>query len=185
MSIVVPFLGGAHPRSRGEHGRGLRLGSRPRGSSPLTRGARRGERVGGQSAGLIPAHAGSTSSRSNSRSAIRAHPRSRGEHGDVEFFVVSVWGSSPLTRGAHRRNLPYPRGMGLIPAHAGSTGRLRHPPSQRRAHPRSRGEHLTVLNNRIRDEGSSPLTRGALRPGVRDVYRGGLIPAHAGSTTTS
>ena len=92
----------------------------------------------------------------------QAHPCSRGEH-------------SPPATGASRR----PR---LIPAHAGST--VPRDPYCRRsgAHPRSRGEHLSIKCVGLRSGGSSPLTRGAQAVGaqVGDAHR--LIPAHAGST---
>ena len=70
----------------------------------------------------------------------------------------------------------------LIPAHAGSTKLPMNSRNTRRAHPRSRGEHIRCGGTKNLTEGSSPLTRGArtiLSP------RGmvcGLIPAHAGST---
>ena len=52
--------------------------------------------------------------------------------------------------------------MGLIPAHAGSTGDCPPGPHVQWAHPRSRGEH------------------GLMCMGICDGE--GLIPAHAGST---
>ena len=71
------------------------------GSSPLTRGAPDIVAVMPVWEGLFPAHAGSTRGRSSRRCAQPAHPRSRGEHGDVGGAVVE--------------------GEWLIPAHAGST----------------------------------------------------------------
>ena len=111
----------AHPRSRGEH-YGLGYADYAlHGSSPLTRGALsvagRAERL----QGLIPAHAGSTCIATPGKSARRAHPRSRGEHGDVVVGAVPHEGSSPLTRGALGRFGWCGRHAGLIPAHAGST----------------------------------------------------------------
>ena len=50
------------------------------GSSPLTRGAPGEEVEAVLRGGLIPAHAGSTSIRSQSYGTSAAHPRSRGEH---------------------------------------------------------------------------------------------------------
>ena len=72
------------------------------GSSPLTRGKR--ERRTGQRypPGLIPAHAGKTSTTAPSPSKRTAHPRSRGEN-----VVDAVAGTVC---------------EGLIPAHAGKTG---------------------------------------------------------------
>ncbi|KXB52627.1 hypothetical protein HMPREF0307_02207 [Corynebacterium sp. DNF00584] len=50
-------------------------------------------------------------------------------------------GSSPLTRGARRSSRATVRGMGLIPAHAGSTVIASRGTFLATAHPRSRGEH--------------------------------------------
>nr|EEI14208.1 hypothetical protein HMPREF0276_1787 [Corynebacterium accolens ATCC 49725] len=74
---------------------------------------------------------------------------------------------------------------GLIPAHAGSTIAVANRPQIRRAHPRSRGEHLVPISLNDSTPGSSPLTRGA--PMIRRGRSGGrrLIPAHAGSTPAS
>ena len=73
------------------------------------------------SLGLIPAHAGKTEARRSARILVRAHPRSRGENARRRVELLSVMGSSPLTRGklglaAHAQVPP-----GLIPAHAGKT----------------------------------------------------------------
>ena len=70
----------------------------------------------------------------------------------------------------------------LIPAHAGSTWRLRWSSRVTRAHPRSRGEHTTNSNVSGDKGGSSPLTRRALLHSPELEVTPGLIPAHAGST---
>ena len=137
----TPHAQTAHPRSRGEHARRSAIFTSPHGSSPLTRGAPGRCRRGRRRCGLIPAHAGSTTTRATSCAQTGAHPRSRGEHSSASAFQSTVRGSSPLTRGAHcfpPRHLARPR---LIPAHAGSTGWTTTPKSPRGAHPRSRGEH--------------------------------------------
>ena len=117
----------AHPRSRGENPSRRSTTSPPMGSSPLTRGKPDG--LDGASAirglipahagktkptpesksrpGLIPAHAGKTPSRPSRTSPTRAHPRSRGENWVVGADDRGQHGSSPLTRGKHRR---YQRG---------------------------------------------------------------------------
>ena len=51
-----------------------------------------------------------------------------------------------------------------------------------KAHPRSRGEHMERDVRRRIQQGSSPLTRGALLPSMAETRIVGLIPAHAGST---
>ena len=70
-------------------------------------------------------------------------------------------GSSPLTRGALVFDVTAVDETGLIPAHAGSTTMNAGRKYQRRAHPRSRGEHQVVGVVAPGGRGSSPLTRGA------------------------
>ena len=52
-------------------------------------------------------------------------------------------------------------------------------------HPRLRGEHTIKKGTKIREMGSSPLTRGALSRVSGSVANRGIIPAYAGSTKTS
>ena len=70
----------AHPRSRGENGRGRSPTWRWSGSSPLTRGKRVHDQCGQSMLGLIPAHAGKTYAPVLEGSRGPAHPRSRGEN---------------------------------------------------------------------------------------------------------
>ena len=152
------------------------------GSSPLTRGALFLRRGRPETSGLIPAHAGSTSKPKMAYTLPTAHPRSRGEHAScAALHRVSV-GSSPLTRGAQLQNGAALNNVGLIPAHAGSTHRQERTQAGRRAHPRSRGEHVVELPDVVEPVGSSPLTRGALLHSAHLFGTAGLIPAHAGST---
>ena len=73
-------------------------------------------------------------------------------------------------------------GGGLIPAHAGKTYSAAAPPTAERAHPRSRGENVTVSAGWEKLAGSSPLTRGKLLGFAFERTSAGLIPAHAGKT---
>ena len=73
-------------------------------------------------------------------------------------------------------------GLGIIPAHAGSTAAATHRQASSRDHPRSRGEHLGSRAVNSASWGSSPLTRGALLLRSRRPHLPGIIPAHAGST---
>ena len=174
----------AHPRSRGEHFIRFRFRGRGRGSSPLTRGAlvgRFGRCVRG---GLIPAHAGSTRACRIHAVCEGAHPRSRGEHSFRVWMVTVFPGSSPLTRGAPAHPQAHWRIAGLIPAHAGSTRRRHRQSIQGTAHPRSRGEHRDLSQGAQWLWGSSPLTRGAPAVFNAETLAAGLIPAHAGSTTS-
>ena len=172
------------------------------GSSPLTRGKPRHVFVSRGGLGLIPAHAGKTSSRAYAQLRRRAHPRSRGENPAPGKLIGLCTGSSPLTRGKldvycagriDERLIPAHAGKtevastmsetkGLIPAHAGKTRSRSCSFYPGRAHPRSRGENQLACLVRGRRDGSSPLTRGKHRKRARLTPRLGLIPAHAGKT---
>ena len=69
------------------------------GSSPLTRGKQTIYTPAELAEGLIPAHAGKTSSSAGTSSTAEAHPRSRGENGRRMTAAERRVGSSPLTRG--------------------------------------------------------------------------------------
>ena len=174
----------AHPRSRGENVVRENLCRNPSGSSPLTRG--KPVRVGHAYwwSGLIPAHAGKTSSLTDRQTPRPAHPRSRGENRAAAEQAVRAVGSSPLTRGKHGNTMPLGALIGLIPAHAGKTLRQRRPRPRQRAHPRSRGENRWRACTQSGASGSSPLTRG--KRFVDDVFdaQDRLIPAHAGKTAS-
>ena len=97
--------------------------------------------------GLIPAHAGSTRRCAWQGGGSAAHPRSRGEHTRRAWVPPIWWGSSPLTRGALACDYTYLVGPRLIPAHAGSTSPTSPISPGVRAHPRSRGEHLSLVGS--------------------------------------
>ena len=176
---------GAHPRSRGENtasGSSWGLGV---GSSPLTRGKLENGRTYRVVVGLIPAHAGKTCRGRSWPRRPRAHPRSRGENMKKADAEALKQGSSPLTRGKPRRRSRPPPGRGLIPAHAGKTGRCARSWWCRWAHPRSRGENHRSWQTHSELPGSSPLTRGKPLRNLATALDSGLIPAHAGKTTGS
>ena len=179
---ACPILWWAHPRSRGENASQVVGLDGIRGSSPLTRGKHSGGLASRRSRGLIPAHAGKTSSRCSRSTKQWAHPRSRGENHMPSRTRSAPTGSSPLTRGKPPGRPPGEVGGGLIPAHAGKTSVAWSVPSSPWAHPRSRGENLKRHDGHTHVEGSSPLTRGKLRPHAEADQAPGLIPAHAGKT---
>ena len=153
-----------------------------KGSSPLTRGKHLDIAAQRASDGLIPAHAGKTSSPALPTSRPRAHPRSRGENSNVRKGLNALAGSSPLTRGKLWTSASATCLKGLIPAHAGKTRSRASSVSRTWAHPRSRGENDRDDINGATASGSSPLTRG--KPFATDDAGSplGLIPAHAGKT---
>ena len=93
-----------HPRIRGEHSTRWSSPSSNLGSSPHTRGARRPGSRSHSRERIIPAYAGSTCVGSLANSDGMDHPRIRGEHGRHRRQVPRPRGSSPHTRGAHRRH---------------------------------------------------------------------------------
>ena len=131
----------AHPRSRGEHRDSRYRAAQQKGSSPLARGALDLITETVHVNGLIPARAGSTYPLAHQSTCRR--------------------GSSPLARGALWGGGGKCCCWGLIPARAGSTFQGPCLNASRRAHPRSRGEHRSNSYIADRDEGSSPLARGA------------------------
>ena len=173
----------AHPRSRGENDSAFALVVPIVGSSPLTRGkpALRNRRR--CAARLIPAHAGKTRRNRGARQGGRAHPRSRGENLKKAPATFSPRGSSPLTRGKLEESTGDLFPTGLIPAHAGKTGEGRSTSWASTAHPRSRGENVTVSEGWEKLEGSSPLTRGKRSGSSEGGWPRRLIPAHAGKTS--
>ena len=152
----------AHPRWRGAHDLVAQALPVEQGSSPLARGARHLHDLDAAVAGLIPAGAGRTPTRSSCPRAGWAHPRWRGAHAITQIDSTTWSGSSPLARGAR-------------------LARSR-PAGGRPAHPRWRGAHVTGRKWIDYVSGSSPLARGARRrPYLRRQVRG-LIPAGAGRT---
>ena len=89
----------AHPRSRGEHDGVEYEVELVGGSSPLARGTPRHLHRDCRSNGLIPARAGNTKTRPETKYTMRAHPRSRGEHWISASSSSVSSGSSPLARG--------------------------------------------------------------------------------------
>ena len=153
---------GDHPRIRGEHVGGGSEGSGFRGSSPHTRGARSAGVSGAFDRRIIPAYAGSTDAHVGSDATYPDHPRIRGEH---------LW-----------RMREEKQEGGIIPAYAGSTAGPPHQTAPFPDHPRIRGEHTSPPRAPAARPGSSPHTRGARRRRMPPVWRGGIIPAYAGST---
>ena len=157
----------------------------PDGSSPLTRGKHCCFLSGFGGSRLIPAHAGKTSGAGFPCHSDAAHPRSRGENMVRLGQYADALGSSPLTRGKPRQATDPRDRSGLIPAHAGKTFAGLKGKVSSAAHPRSRGENGLSLARPPPSAGSSPLTRGKPEEPHRAVGDGGLIPAHAGKTSST
>ena len=133
---------GAHPRSRGDHSTNGQAIPGVEGSSPLARGPLAQEHQYFPGRGLIPARAGTTQG--------------------VGGVGLEMGGSSPLARGPHAPHARYGVVTGLIPARAGTTYKAGIRTTPKRAHPRSRGDHVMRIGIGWFLWGSSPLARGPL-----------------------
>ena len=135
--------------------------------------------------GIIPARAGSTCLQPCLDCWCMDHPRSRGEHlSRLSVSLCSV-GSSPLARGAPIAMRRWADNWRIIPARAGSTMPFANAHAQNWDHPRSRGEHAADEFYDSLMRGSSPLARGAHLVQAGTAGAGGIIPARAGSTSST
>ena len=159
--------------------------SRFDGSSPHTRGARSRSPSSPSPPRIIPAYAGSTRALNPGGVFSADHPRIRGEHVAEQPYQGLLEGSSPHTRGAHPVGFVGGRGLGIIPAYAGSTRARKARCPSPGDHPRIRGEHRLFTEYERRGGGSSPHTRGARLAGAGVGRQGGIIPAYAGSTDST
>ena len=171
-----------HPRACGEHPCSRVVLSSPRGSSPRMRGTHEVGALPTSYAGIIPAHAGNTSTKSSSRSDSRDHPRACGEH-KINFHGRNPQGgSSPRMRGTRMRTRTGAYYPGIIPAHAGNTSWWGVVHLRARDHPRACGEHTSLPTVSFIAMGSSPRMRGTHGTPGPWFTQAGIIPAHAGNT---
>ena len=171
---------------RGEHmTNDFGFGTGGGGSSPHARGARETAALRSGNVGIIPACAGSTYRYGRAVQSGADHPRMRGEHYSRTLGPSFHPGSSPHARGALLHFCVRCGDLGIIPACAGSTGMLTVTVCLTWDHPRMRGEHSANSTRWANWPGSSPHARGAHRDIVRESLALRIIPACAGSTTTS
>ena len=131
----------AHPRACGENNTKRCKSWSATGSSPRMRGKRLLTSSMRRLAGLIPAHAGKTMEGEEEILPPRAHPRACGENAAENSDKDVVTGSSPRMRGKREQTAGVQAVAGLIPAHAGKTGRRRNNSRAWWAHPRACGEN--------------------------------------------
>ena len=175
-------LDSAHPRSRGEHNRVEPCANVLVGSPPLARGTHSANEREHTRYRLTPARAGNTAISPPVSAASSAHPRSRGEHAFSDELSGSFSGSPPLARGTPVLLLGRGFSIRLTPARAGNTRRAGYRRFLRTAHPRSRGEHLTIHKLTAGDGGSPPLARGTQPSRTKPRTAVRLTPARAGNT---
>ncbi len=155
----------AHPRAGGDHVLAHAVAAVLTGSSPRGRGPPHDRAPGVGRRRLIPARAGTTSSKPEPTDDDR--------------------GSSPRGRGPREPVAGHLGPDGLIPARAGTTETKWTTSSGQTAHPRAGGDHDLLSGGGKTFKGSSPRGRGPLRLPGAHRGSGGLIPARAGTTCGS
>ena len=132
---------------------------------------------------FIPAYAGNAPQERTQIDQVAVHPRIRGERHVQQQRNVLDAGSSPHTRGTPwttRSSIFCPR---FIPAYAGNAADHSLQVEGRAVHPRIRGERESLDSTVMEDGGSSPHTRGTLRPTPPIPHRRRFIPAYAGNAS--
>ncbi|VEH26935.1 Domain of uncharacterised function (DUF2825) [Cellulomonas fimi] len=182
-SVSRGSLGTAHPRTRGDDYRDRATQERIFGSSPHAGRRRRGVDLPPVVPGLIPARGETTTGQAQRTGPRWAHPRTRGDDHAADSAAASSVGSSPHAgrRRADGALVVPPRG--LIPARGETTPSQHYSTQFRPAHPRTRGDDMSLRGFVASAAGSSP--HAGRRPGVgRGRLRAqGLIPAR-GETTS-
>ena len=173
---------GDHPRACGEHAVWFEFRAKREGSSPRMRGTLNTVTTRHSHTGIIPAHAGNTSSTGGWRKRARDHPRACGEHICNNPCLAKLRGSSPRMRGTLGAFARPKQNRGIIPAHAGNTLFFYKDIKIIWDHPRACGEHGAAFDNLDAQRGSSPRMRGTLVISDVDSLPLGIIPAHAGNT---
>ena len=165
---------GDHPRACGAHSGVVRRSDSQKGSSPRMRGSPSSWRNISPSPGIIPAHAGLTSSGCTAYRASRDHPRACGAHDTDTITNRPLQGSSPRMRGSLEEALRRVRKLGIIPAHAGLTLMRLRLYRSKRDHPRACGAHFCTVTRTLLFSGSSPRMRGSRNYTVKLFEDAGL-----------
>jgi len=170
-----------HPRTCGEHSRGLYSIMLSIGSSPHVRGTLTGRRRLYLDTRFIPARAGNIASRAESYTTITVHPRTCGEHHFIPSLFDLYFGSSPHVRGTSLSiTSGYDDGR-FIPARAGNISTSTPPLASSSVHPRTCGEHFMLFALHAAFSGSSPHVRGTYYNLARQEAPNRFIPARAGN----
>ena len=112
-----------HPRACGVYMPRILSNQYPPGSSPRVRGLLGLHEKDIERERIIPARAGFTQRGRPQDGTEPDHPRACGVYNFFPLILKSSNGSSPRVRGLRRPGLPRPRGLRIIPARAGFTGR--------------------------------------------------------------
>ena len=109
---------------------------------------------------FIPAHAGNTRTWQAPTGTTAVHPRTCGEHQQIQGLPRHCDGSSPHMRGTREDYQPRFYHGRFIPAHAGNTNSRAAGHQFQPVHPRTCGEHPPQRRINAMKIGSSPHMRG-------------------------
>ena len=110
-----------HPRACGAHNNNMWYEKAVRGSSPRMRGSQLREQCDAVALGIIPAHAGLTTTMKFLWVLTRDHPRACGAHQKQAITHIAPMGSSPRMRGSPWQMIQTIISKRIIPAYAGLT----------------------------------------------------------------
>ena len=132
---------------------------------------------------ITPACAGKTYYMGLWAGEIRDHPRVCGENMRIEWECLILEGSPPRVRGKRFFQTSHKPAMGITPACAGKTLKIKMLLTKARDHPRVCGENQPSPVWATARGGSPPRVRGkhSRKPSAPVLY--GITPACAGKTT--
>ena len=185
LHYVFSSLKQDHPRTCGAYSYTTVQTVWAEGSSPHMRGILNLANLLHHLTGIIPAHAGHTSFNVGGMNLYRDHPRTCGAYSPRWLFSRDGPGSSPHMRGILDCHALGRDADGIIPAHAGHTQPRKSPAPSHRDHPRTCGAYVIQCRRYESIPGSSPHMRGRLSALAFLTRWPGIIPAHAGHTSSA
>ena len=134
---------------------------------------------------VSPACAGNTRAAPPDRLGSPGQPRVRGEHYRMVNGQWVMYGSAPRARGTRLHVAGHGDRFRVSPACAGNTCWRKIQIFAVPGQPRVRGEHKTILQWVMENNGSAPRARGTLPECLARLARLRVSPACAGNTSTS
>ena len=131
---------------------------------------------------ITPACAGKTLYLPPLLAQNRDHPRVCGKNKGISQLELAKMGSPPRVREKQLYPTPVQTFLGITPACAGKTPKVRYLPSDFRDHPRVCGKNLTCNSCIVRTSGSPPRVREKQKTQPHSDAGAGITPACAGKT---
>ena len=135
-----------------------------------------------ESGRITPALAGNTQLQLLDYAGPQDHPRTRGEHYDLQVREQQDLGSPPHSRGTLSFHPSIVIFIRITPALAGNTTFVVTSFLWFKDHPRTRGEHTELFPRASTELGSPPHSRGTLFSTSFIILSARITPALAGNT---